>query len=104
MQQIAKLTAAIEQEVPFVRKVTSLANAEFISANDDEIVIHDLVYDEPYTQEDLLKIRQLALSKPLYVNNLIDPSGTYGAIVVDMTRTSALPQEQLQLQLDIILI
>ena len=97
MQQIAKLTAAIEQEVPFVRKVTSLANAEFISANDDEIVIHDLVYDEPYTQEHLLQIRQIALSKPLYVNNLIDPSGMYGAIVVDMTRTSALPQEELQL-------
>ncbi|MFT4563310.1 MAG: putative RND superfamily exporter protein [Gammaproteobacteria bacterium] len=89
MNTIARLTAAIEYEVPFVRKVTSLANVEFVKATDDLIVIHDLVFDAPYTQADLVELQKIALSKPLYLNNLIDPSGVYGAIVVDMTKTSA---------------
>ncbi len=39
MQQIASLTEALENEVPFVREVTSLTNVEFIRAEGDDITI-----------------------------------------------------------------
>lgn len=100
MRTIAKLTETLEREMPFVRKVTSLANVEFVKATDDLIVIHDLVFDEPYTQADLVKLREIALSKPLYLNNLIDPTGEYGAVVVDMTRNSTEELEELKLDPD----
>jgi predicted RND superfamily exporter protein len=88
MKKIGALTEALEREVPFTRKVTSLANAEFIEAQGDDIQIRALMSDFPKTQEELLKKRKIALSKPLYVNAIVSPDGKYGAVIVEMTRNS----------------
>ncbi|MBA3036474.1 MAG: RND transporter, partial [Desulfobacterium sp.] len=45
MRKIASLTEALENEVPFVSEVTSLANVEFIEAEGDSIEIHELLLD-----------------------------------------------------------
>ncbi|MGQ0698869.1 MAG: efflux RND transporter permease subunit [Panacagrimonas sp.] len=88
MRKIAKLTEALEREVPFTRKVTSLANVEFIEARGDEVEIHALMSDAPATQEELLRLRGVALSKPLYVNSIVSKDAKYAAVVVEMTRNS----------------
>ena len=100
MRTIAKLTEAIELEVPFVRKVTSLANTEFVEATGDLIEIHDLFYGFPEHQDELVKLRNIALSKPVYVGNLISRDGEYGAIVADMTKTSTDVLEDIRLDPD----
>ena len=97
MQKIALLTETIEREIPFVRKVTSLANAEFVEATDDLVEIHDLAFDFPDTQAELLELREIALSKPMFVDNLISEDGRYGAVVVDMSKTIAMPVDELRL-------
>jgi len=100
MRHIARLTEALEREIPFVRKVTSLSNAEFVEATDDLIEIHDLAFGFPDSQAAMLELRDIALSKPMYVNNLISEDGRYGAIVVDMTRNIAMPLQTLRLDPD----
>ncbi len=97
MRTIAKLTEAIELEVPFVRKVTSLANTEFIEVTGDLLEIHDLFYGFPEHQDELVKLRNIALSKPMFVGNLISRDGEYGAIIADMTKTSTDVMEDIRL-------
>lgn len=88
MRKIGNLTEALEREVAFTRKVTSLANVEFIEARGDEVEIHALLSDFPKDQEEMLRMRGVALSKPLYVNSIVSPDGKYGAVMVEMTRNS----------------
>ena len=51
MGQIAALTEAIEDEVPFLYEVTSLANAELVTPTPDGIQIRRLWRDFPHTRE-----------------------------------------------------
>ncbi|HKY92141.1 MAG TPA: MMPL family transporter [Nevskiaceae bacterium] len=96
MRKIGHLTEALEREVPFTRKVTSLANVEFIEAKGDEVEIHALLSDFPEDQAEMLRMRDVALSKPLYVNSIVSPDGKYGAIMVEMTRNSTDKIDQLR--------
>ena len=68
MQQVAQLTQALEDEVPFVREVTSLTNVEFMRADGDSIYIDELMLDFPKDQQQLLGFRDLVLNHPLYVD------------------------------------
>ncbi|GAB3375011.1 MMPL family transporter [Spongiibacter taiwanensis] len=88
MQQIASLTAALENEVPFLREVTSLTNVEFIRADGDSITIDELMIDFPDNQSTLLELRESVLDKPIYVNYLINQDASYGAIILEMSRSS----------------
>lgn len=97
MSKIHQLTETLETEVPFARKVTSLTNVEFIQAEGDLLKIDDLLADFPETQQEMLRIRDLALSKPIYVNSIVSADARYGAIVVEMTRTSTDPIDRLRL-------
>lgn len=96
MRQIERLTRAIELEVPFVRKVTSLANVELIEANGDDIVIRALKDNKDYDRAALLRLRQTTLAKPLYVGTLVSRDARYGAIVVEMTCASTDPIDKLR--------
>lgn len=88
MQQIGSLTQALENEVPFARKVTSLTNVEFIRAEGDSINIDELMLDFPETQQELLEIRELVLDRPLFVDYLINANADYAAIIIDMELSS----------------
>lgn len=96
MADIASLTESLALEVPFARKATSLSNVEFMYADGDDLVIEGMLEDFPETQEDLLRYRDIALSKPAYINTLISRDGEYGGIAVEMTRTSTDPIERLR--------
>jgi len=97
MKQIDQLTRAIEEEVPFVRKVTSLTNVEFIESSGDLVEIHPLMDELPQTQEQLLRLRDIAVSKPLYVGSIVSKDSRHAAIVVEMSRTSTDPIDRLRL-------
>lgn len=88
MQKIDKLTSAIEQEVPFVRKATSLTNVELIEAKGDEILIHRLRDKGIFGPAELQHLRNITLTNPLYVDTLVSKDARHGAILVKMTQTS----------------
>jgi predicted RND superfamily exporter protein len=97
MRKIESLTRAIETEVPFVRKANSLANIETIEAEGDDIVIRKLTDLPEYGPEELQRLREFTLVRPLYVGTLVSKDAKYGAIFVEMTRNSTDPIEKLRL-------
>ncbi len=100
MRRVAQLTQAIEDEVPFLFEVTSLANAELVTPTAEGIEIRKLWRDFPHTQQAMLEARAIFLAKPLYVGGLLTPDGRFGAISVDMDRTSTDPIEILRVDPD----
>lgn len=88
MRKIQLLTERLESDVPFVRDVTSLTSTEFIRADEDTINVGKLMRRVPPTQEELLALRDLVMSRPLYVDYLIDKTGQYAAIILEMDKSS----------------
>jgi predicted RND superfamily exporter protein len=97
MRKIQSLTEALEEEVPFLNEVTSLANVEFIEGVPDGIEIYELLEDFPESQEALLEIRDKVLGKPLYVGGLVSADARYAAIILEMDRSSIDPLEEIRL-------
>jgi hypothetical protein len=97
MGQIADLTRALEAEVPFIYEVKSLANAELVEPTADGIQIRRLWRDFPHTREAMQQGRAIFLGKPLYVGGLLTADGRFGAISIDMDRTSTDPLERIRL-------
>jgi uncharacterized protein len=97
MGQIAALTEAIEDEVPFLYEVTSLANAELVTPTADGIAIREVWRDFPHTREAMQEARAVFLAKPQYVGGLVTGDGRFGALSIDMDRTSTDPPEQIRL-------
>lgn len=91
MQTIQRLTRELETTVPFVKRVVSLPNVEFMEGKDDTLYIHDLLKTFPDSQDKLLDIRDKVLAKPVYVNGLTSRDGVYGAIILDMEKSSIDP-------------
>jgi predicted RND superfamily exporter protein len=100
MQRIVELTQVLEDEVPFVKDVTSLSNVEFITADGDFLEIHELALDMPEDQATLLQRRNAMMQKPSYRGSLVNDEATHGAIILEMTVTSSDPLESLRLDPD----
>jgi predicted RND superfamily exporter protein len=97
MRRIVQLTEALEDEVPFVYEVRSLANAELMVGDEDGISIRELRDHFPETQERLLELRELYLAKPLIVGGILSADANHGAIVIEMDRSSTDPLEEIRL-------
>jgi predicted RND superfamily exporter protein len=100
MQRILELTAALEDEVPFIYEVKSLANAELTVGVADGIEIRELEDDFPESQEALLALRDQYLQKPMLVGGLLSEDATHAAIIIEMDRSSTDPLEDIRLHPD----
>ena len=98
MRKIEQLTAALEDEVPFVKDVTSLSNAEFMEgAPPDDILVYDLLADFPANQDELLAIGNKVMKKPLYVGGLVSADAKLGAIIIQTSRGTIDAVDELRL-------
>ena len=89
MRQVESLTAALEEEVPFVKQVTSLSNVEFMEgAPPDDILVYDLLSEFPESQEELYAIRDKFMKKPIYIGGLVSEDSELGGIIIEMNRSS----------------
>lgn len=100
MRRIVDLTRTLEKEVPFVYQVRSLANAEIVRGVPDGIEIFELEEDFPDSQAALLALRDEYLAKPMLVGGLLSADGRYGALIVEMDRSSTDPLEEIRLDPD----
>ena len=96
MRRIAEVTEAIADEVPFVYEVTTPANAELVRGTADGIEIAKIVDDFPETQEELLALRDAFLAKPMLVGGIVSADAQYGAIIVEMDRSSTDPLDEIR--------
>ena len=77
-----KTLAAVEEltelswQMPYSSRVNSITNFQHTRAEEDELIVEDLVQNAgSLADTDLERIRQIALSEPLLVNSLISPAG-----------------------------
>jgi len=95
MAALVSLTEAIEDEVPFIYEVTSLANAELTIGTEDGIEISKIVDDWPLSQAELLERREAYLRKPMLVGGIINEEADFGALILEMDRSSTDPPEEI---------
>lgn len=76
--------------MPYVSRVDSLSNYQHTYAEGDDLIVTDLVENDPttYTPQELENIRDIAINEPLLKNRLVNARGdTTGiAAVVQFTR------------------
>jgi predicted RND superfamily exporter protein len=89
---VEELTEASWQ-MPYSRRVDSVTNFQHTRAEEDDLIVEDLVEDaEGLSDEDIARIKRIALSEPLLVDNLLSGSGHVTGVVV----TILLPGESLK--------
>jgi len=63
-------------QVPYSTRVDSITNYQHTIAEEDDLIVEDLVLDpETVTEADLPRIKEVAVNEPLLVNKLISPKG-----------------------------
>jgi predicted RND superfamily exporter protein len=68
-------------QVPYSLRVDSISNYQHTEAEEDDLLVADLVEDAmSLDQQQLQKVRQVALNEPLLRNRLISPDGAHTGI------------------------
>lgn len=97
MTQISTLSTRLENEVPFVKDVTSISNSEVLLPVEDGIEIIKLKEDFPEHQQGLLDFADKYMAKPIYIGGFVSSDRSHGAISLDMTRSSVDPIDRIRL-------
>lgn len=93
-ETLALVTSVTEEawQVPFSSRVDSLSNYQHTVAEEDDLMVGDLVEDAANLSADALaNIKQVSLNEPLLLHRLVSPTGDVTAINV----TVQLPGEAL---------
>ena len=70
-------------QIPFSTRVDSITNYQHTTAEEDDLIVDDLVPDPSVlTDEDLSRIQSIAVNEPMLVNRLISPDSKYTGINV----------------------
>lgn len=70
-------------QVPFSTRVDSITNYQHTSAEEDDLIVDDLVVDpDTLSDADLLKIQSIAINEPMLVHRLVSPDSKYAGVNV----------------------
>jgi len=89
----------LEEEIPYLKEVTSLINARNTRGEKDSLIVKDLLVDWPAQPADLAKLKKEVLSNPFYLNYIISEDAQITAIIVE---TEAAVTEEAPLAEDIL--
>lgn len=89
---VEALTQAAWQ-VPYSTRVDSITNFQYTWAQEDDLVVEDLIEGAAqYSDADLERVKQIALKEPLLLNRLINPNADVTAVNV----TVNMPEKSVQ--------
>jgi predicted RND superfamily exporter protein len=81
---VEELTNAAWQ-TPYSNRVHSITNFQHTRAEDNDLIVEDLVEDaRSLSDADLARVRRIALAEPTLVNSLISPSGHVTGVSVNV--------------------
>ena len=81
-------------QLPYTTRVDSLANYQHTEADEDELVVEDLILEiEDLTPEKIAKVKRIALNEPLLKQRLISPEGHVTAVNVTVRLPQISPDE-----------
>lgn len=68
-------------QVPYSTRVDSITNHQHTSAEEDDLIVDDLVSDpNTLSDSDLLKIQSIAINEPMLVHRLISPDSKFAGV------------------------
>lgn len=70
-------------QIPFSTRVDSLTNYQHTSAEEDDLIVDDLVVDpDALSDSDLLRIQSIAINEPMLVHRLVSGDSKYAGVNV----------------------
>ncbi|NOR42595.1 MAG: MMPL family transporter [Gammaproteobacteria bacterium] len=70
-------------QVPYSTRVDSITNHQHTAADEDDLIVEDLVIDpDVLTEQDLLKIQSIAINEPSMVHRLVSPDSKFAGVNV----------------------
>jgi len=70
-------------QVPYSTRVDSITNHQHTAAEEDDLIVEDLVIDpDVLTEQDLLKIQSIAINEPSMVHRLVSPDSKFAGVNV----------------------
>jgi predicted RND superfamily exporter protein len=73
-------------KIPYSGRVDSISNFQHTWSEEDDLIVEDLVPDAAsLSDEDLTRIREIALTEPLLVDRLISSSGHVTGVTINVT-------------------
>ena len=82
----------LENEVPYLREVTSLINARQTRGENDGLIVQDLLAEWPEKAIDLDELRTMVMQNPFYLNYIVSEDGQVTAVIIE-TEASILAAE-----------
>ena len=73
----------LENEVPYLREVTSLINARQTRGENDELIVQDLLAEWPEKAIDLDELRTMVMQNPFYANYIVSKDGQVTAVIIE---------------------
>ncbi len=95
LQSVQQLTDDAWQ-VPFSTMVDSISNFQYTFAEDDDLIVEDLISDRTqFSEEQIEKIRKIAVSEPQLVSKFISPGAhaTLVNVTINMPGIDTLSEE-----------
>jgi len=84
LQALKELTKESWQ-IPFSTRVDSVTNFQYTYAEEDDMIVEDLVMStRSLTVTDLAKIKNIAINEPLLINKIISPEGHVSVVNVSV--------------------
>lgn len=84
LQSLKELTKQSWQ-IPYSTRVDSVTNFQYTYAEEDDLIVEDLVGDtRTLSQADLDKIKSIAVREPLLVNKIVSPQGHVSVVNVSI--------------------
>ena len=70
-------------QTPYSTRVDSITNHQHTTAEEDDLIVDDLVVDpDSLTDSDLLKIQSIAINEPMLVHRLVSPDSKFAGVNV----------------------
>ncbi len=88
----------LENSLPLLKEVISLANAPFIESIDNGVRVRGFLASLPKTEQEVQQYRQRGLSYPGFQNVYFTPDGKHATVVIKTLAVSALSADGLRLR------
>ncbi|ACL03520.1 patched family protein [Desulfatibacillum aliphaticivorans] len=82
-EKLRSLTEDLEENVPYIKEVTSLINVRNTRGEADELIVEDLTEEWPESPEDFAALKKRVQQNPLYINHVISRDLKTAAIVIE---------------------
>jgi len=83
LKKLQNLHAELENDVPHLNDINSLMNARNTRGEGDVLIVEDLFENFPQNNQELQKLKEIALNSDMYTNLLFNEALTYTTIILE---------------------